>query len=243
MRRFYAAVATGREGDGFAVLLDGRPLRTPARHALVVPTEALAAAVADEWRGQGEQIETQTMRLTRLATTAVDLMPARRADAVAEAAGYAATDLLCYRAASPASLAQRQASAWQPWLDWAERQYDARLVPVAGVMPTTQDESALRALHAAVERLDDWRLVGLHAATTLTGSLVLGLAIVQGALAAEPAFAIAMLDEQFEIEQWGEDAEQAARHARRRADLMAAERFLELLQPALPVPGPGARWR
>jgi len=230
VKRFYTEVATSRDASGVTVHLDGRPVRTPARRVLVLPSAALAEAVAEEWREQGEAMDTQVMRLTRLATTAVDLMPARRGDAVEEAAEYAATDLLCYRAASPASLVRRQADAWQPWLDWAERQYDARLVPVSGVMPATQSQTALRALRAAVERLDSWRLVGLHAATTLTGSLVLGLAIEHGALTGQAAFDVAMLDEQFQISQWGEDAEQATRHARRRADLAAAGRYLELLQ-------------
>jgi chaperone required for assembly of F1-ATPase len=229
LRRFYTEVTTGPDPDGHAVLLDRKPVRTPARHVLAVPTEPLAAAVAEEWRGQGETVDAGSMRLTRLATTVVDLMPARRADAVAEAAGYAGTDLLCYRAAGPASLVASQGAAWQPWLDWAERQHDARLVPASGVMPVAQPEAAVRSLRAAVERLDDWRLVGLHAATTLTGSLVLGLAVERGALGAEAAFNAALLDELFEIEQWGEDPEQVRRHTRIRADLAAAERFLRLL--------------
>ena len=229
MKRFYTAVATGRDDRGLTVQLDGRPVRTPARRALVVPSEPLAAAIAGEWREQGEMLDTQTMRLTRLATTVVDLMPARRADAIEEASGYAGTDLLCYRAARPASLAARQAAAWQPWLDWAERRFDARLRPAVGVMPASQDDVALRALRAAVNRLDDWRLVGLHAVTTATGSLVLGLAMERAELAAARAFEVALLDELYEIEQWGEDAEQSARHARLLADLLAAQRFLELL--------------
>ena len=229
MRRFYRDVATSAEGDGFVVLLDGKLVRTPARRPLILPNSRLADAAAAEWAAQQDTVDPNAMRLTKLATTVLDLMPARREDAVAEAAGYAGTDLLCYRAAAPAALAARQDRTWQPWLDWAERQYDARLVPAAGVMPAAQDPTALRALRHAVERLDDWRLVGLHAAVTTTGSLVLGLAIEQGVLAAEDAFAAALLDELFEIEQWGEDAEQSARHARLRADLNAAERFLDLL--------------
>ncbi len=229
VKRFYAEVTTAATPTGFAVLLDGRPVRTPARNPLTVPSEPLAEAVAAEWRGQGEQILADTMRLTRLATSVVDLMPTRRPDAVAEAAGYAGTDLLCYRATAPASLVERQARAWQPWLDWAERQYDARLHAFAGVMPTAQPETALRALTAAVERLSDWRLMGLHAAATLLGSLVLALALERGAITAGAAFGAGLLDELFEIEQWGEDAEQAQRHARLRADLEAAERFLNLV--------------
>jgi chaperone required for assembly of F1-ATPase len=144
-------------------------------------------------------------------------------------AGYAGTDLLCYRADHPANLVARQAAAWQPWLDWAEQQHDARLVPASGIMPVAQPEPALRALHAAVERLGDWRLVGLHAATTLLGSLVLGLAFERGAIDSEQAFTTALLDELFEMEQWGEDDEQIRRHARIRADLVAADRYLRLL--------------
>lgn len=229
MKRFYTTVTTGRDDGGRTVLLDARPVRTPARRLLVAPSEPLAAAIAAEWAGQPEQIDTQGMRLTRLATTVVDLMPARRDDAIAEAAAYAGTDLLCYRAPSPDALVVRQAAAWQPWLDWAERRLDAKLQPSVGVMPTSQDEAALRALRATVGRLDDWRLVGLHAATTATGSLVLGLAIERGELGADQACDAALLDELYEIEQWGEDHQQTARHSRLRADLQAAQRFLELL--------------
>lgn len=229
MKRFYAAVAVGEAADGHAVLLDGKPVRTPARHRLILPVASLAAAIAAEWDAQAETIDTDSMRLTRLATTVVDLMPARRQDAIDEAAGFAGTDLLCYRAESPASLAARQEAAWQPWLDWAERQYDARLLPAGGIMPVAQPEAALRALQAAVARLDDWRLVGLHAATVLLGSLVLGLALERGAADAATLFEVALLDELFELSQWGPDPEQARRHARLRADLDAAERFLVLL--------------
>ena len=229
MKRFYQDVVVGTEADGFTVLLDGKPLRTPARRVLILPTPELAEAVADEWRQQGETLQPLAMRVTKLATTAVDLMPARRGDAIEEVAGYAATDLLCHRAPHPSNLVARQATAWQPWLDWAERQHDARLVPANGIMPVAQPEPALRALRAAVERLGDWRLVGLHAATTLLGSLVLGLAFERGVLDSETAFTTALLDELFEIEQWGEDEEQTRRHVRLRADLAAADRYLRLL--------------
>lgn len=229
MQRFYKDVAVGTEPSGFTVLLDGRPVRTPARHVLILPTQALAEAVAEEWRGQGETIAADGMRLTRLATTATDLMPTRREDAIQEAAGFAGTELLCYRASAPSALVARQAAGWQPWLDWAARQYDAQLLPADGVMPVEQPAPALKALHAAVARLNDWRLVGLHAATTALGSLILGLALERGAIDSERAFETAFLDELYEIEAWGEDAEQARRHERLRADIAAAERFLRLL--------------
>jgi chaperone required for assembly of F1-ATPase len=229
MKRFYTAVDTAPEAAGHVVRLDAQPVRTPARNALALPTLALAEAVAEEWRAQGEEVAPATMPLTRLATTVLDLMPARRGDAVAEAAGYAGTDLLCYRATGPESLARRQREAWQPWLDWAERQYDARLITTATVDPLPQPVAALMALRRAVERLDDWRLVGLHAAATLTGSVVVALALERRSLDAARAFEAALLDELFEIERWGEETTQRQRHANLRRELEAAERYLRLL--------------
>lgn len=231
MKRSYTAVdvAPASEAAGHLVRLDGKPVRTPACNDLAVPTEALARAVAAEWEAQGERVEPASMPLTRLATTALDLMPTRRGDAVEEAAGYAATDLLCYRAAGPASLAALERDSWQPWLDWAERQYDARLAVATGIDPLPQPAPALSALRRAAEALDDWRLVGLHAAATLTGSLVLALALERGAIDADRAFETAMLDELYEIERWGEEATQLERHAGLRRDLGAAERHLRLL--------------
>ena len=231
MKRFYAQVTIGADPTGSTVLLDGRPVRTPARRLLALPSPALAEAIGEEWRAQAAEIDAHSMRLTRLATTVVDLMPARRGEAIAEAAGYAGTELLCYRAERPTVLADRQEAAWQPWLDWAQRQFDAPLLVARGIMPVAQPEVALKALRAAVERLDDWRLVGVHAATAVLGSLVLGLAVERGAVSAERALRAALLDELFEIEQWGEDHEQTRRHERLRADLAAAELFLRLLPP------------
>lgn len=231
MKRSYTAadVVPHTGAAGHVVRLDGKPVRTPARNDLAVPTAALARAVAAEWDAQGERVEPASMPLTRLATTALDLMPTRRGDAVEEAAGYAATDLLCYRAAGPANLAALERDGWQPWLDWAERQYDARLAVATGIDPLPQPAPALSALRRAAEALDDWRLVGLHAAATLTGSLVLALALERGAIDADRAFAAAMLDELYEIERWGEEATQRQRHASLRRDLEAAETHLRLL--------------
>jgi chaperone required for assembly of F1-ATPase len=230
MKRFYRAVAIRREeGQGHLALLDGRPILTPARHPLLMPSAAVAELVAEEWRRQGEEVVPDTMPATRPATTVVDLMPGRRQDAIGEVVGYAETDLLCYRAAAPRALASREEAAWQPWLDWAERELDARLAVGRSIEPVAQSEASLRALRLAVAGLDDWRLVGLHAATTLMGSVVLGLAMARGRLDAATGFRVALLDELFEIEQWGEEAEQQRRHARLRRDLEAAERFLRSL--------------
>lgn len=236
MRRFYRDVDTGPDPAGHAVRLDGRPIRTPARHVLVLPTPALAEAVAEEWRAQGEEIVAASMPLTRLATTVLDLMPDRREDAAAEASQYGGTDLLCYRAADPASLVARQHAAWQPWLSWVERRHGARLVVTRDLDPIPQPESGLDALRRAVAALDDWRLIGLHAATTLSGSLVLALALEEGLIDADRLFETALLDELYEIERWGEEPQQRQRHASLRRDLRAAERFLRLL-PGQARPG------
>jgi chaperone required for assembly of F1-ATPase len=229
LKRFYTQVATAGAADGHRVHLDGKPVRTPGRRLLAMPGAALAEAVAGEWRAQGETIDAARMPLTRLATTVVDLMPARREDAIAEAVGYAATDLLCYRAAEPPALVERQTALWQPWLDWASLELDATLLVTDDVTPLDQPAPALRSIELAVRRLDHWRLVGLHAATTLTGSVVLGLAMERGVLDAGAAFTAALLDELFEVERWGEEEIQQRRHAELRRDLEAAGRFLEEL--------------
>ncbi len=235
MKRFYQAVALGEGEGGHTILLDGRPVRTPGRRSLVLPVRSLAEAVAGEWAAQGATVRPDAMPLTRLANTVVDQMPARRADALGEVLGYAAADLLCYRQASPADLAERQATLWQPWLDWAGVQLGARLVVTLTLDPTPQPERSLAALAAAAAALDDWRLVGLHGATRLTGSIVLGFALVDGAVDAEAAFAAAMLEELYEIAQWGLEAEQARRHAALRQDLVAIELYCRALRLSPPV--------
>lgn len=215
--------------EGHQVLLDGRPVRTPARRALAVPSATLAAAVADEWRAQGETLQPASMALTRLISTAIDRMPALRAAAIDEVLGYAETDLLCYRAAAPADLADRQQQLWQPWLDWLARSHGVELVVTTEMLPVPQPETALARLRSSVEPLDDWRLVGLHAVTTALGSVVLGLALFEGEIDAEQAIAASLLDEQFEIDRWGREREMERRHNALRYDVEAAARFLACL--------------
>ena len=229
MRRFYREVEIAGEGGSHRVLLDGVPVRTAAKRDLALPTAALAVAIAAEWRDQGEIVQPASMPLTRLASTAQDRLPGMRAAAIAELIGYADTDLLCYRAAAPVDLALRQQQAWQPLLDWAAGSHGARLVVTTAIVPVAQPAAAVRALRAAVEALDDWSLVGLHGATTAVGSLILGLALLEGRIDAGQAFAASLLDELFEIERWGEDAEAERRHATLRRDLEAAATFLDAL--------------
>jgi chaperone required for assembly of F1-ATPase len=195
-----------------------------------MPDAALAEAVACEWRAQGETIERSAMPLTRLVGTALDRMPALRGAAQGEVMDYALTDMLCYRAKEPAELADRQQRSWQPWLDWLTETYGARLVVTTSMLPVTQPQPALARLHAATEALDDWRLVGLHAATTALGSVVLGLALLEGEIDAEEALAAGLLDELFEIERWGREREAERRHQALRRDLTAAACFLACLR-------------
>lgn len=234
MKRFYQRVDVAAEGQRHRVLLDGRPLRTPAKRALALPSAGLAAAIAAEWRVQGEAIQPDTLPLTRLASTAQDRMPQMRAAAIQEVSGYAATDLLCYRATTPLELVQRQADVWQPILDWATSAYGARLAVTTSILPVGQPHDAVERLQAVVRGLGDWPLVGMHAATTALGSLILGLALTKRRIDVEQALAATLLDESFEIERWGRDADTERRHQALRRDVDAAAVFLGALPP-----GPG----
>ena len=229
MKRFYTDATVGKAEEGHTILLDGRPVRTPGRALLAMPNATLAQVVAAEWAAQGQTIKPEAMPLTRLANTVVDQLPAKRPDALHEIAGYAAADLLCYRVAHPAILAERQHTTWQPWLIWAADQLAAPLLTTTDLDPLPQPRASLEALNRAAEALDDWRLIGLHATTRLTNSMVLGLAMVEGKLTAETAFTAAMLEELFEIEQWGLETEQAERHTTLKADLAAAELYCRTL--------------
>jgi len=230
MKRFYKAAEVAAASDGFGIRLDGKPLSTPAKAELIVPTRALAEAIAAEWRAQGAEIKLDTLALTRVASTALDLVTPRRAEVGAEVARYAGTDLVCYRAGHPPELAHRQHAAWQPLIDWARMRYDAALEVTIGVVPVAQPVASLRAFAAAVGGYPPLELAALHLATAACGSLVVALALVEGRLDAEQAFAAAQLDETFEIELWGEDAEQTVRRAALKDDIALARRFIDLLR-------------
>lgn len=230
MKRFYKQAGVAPAPAGFQVTLDGKPVRTPAQAPLVVPQRGLAEAIAAEWQAQGEKVEPASMGLMKLACTVIDRIGPQRTLVEDELARFAGTDLLCYRADEPEKLARRQQAAWQPLLDWAADTFDAPLTVTAGVMPVAQDDQALQALARALRTLDDWRLMVLHSATTLTGSLVLGLAVVQRRITVAEAWTASRIDADFQIEQWGVDAEaeQAAANARR--DILVAGRLLDLLR-------------
>lgn len=227
MKRVYDSAAVTEAEGGWGISLDGRPLRTP----LVLPTQALAEAIAAEWNAQGESVEPATMPLTRLASTARDRVASQREAVIDEIAAYGASDLLCYRAEHPQALVQRQAEAWQPLLDWAARRYDAPLAVTSGVLPVAQAPQSLAALRAAVADYDSFALAVLHAATHASGSLILALALATGHLDAAAMAEVSQLDETYQAEKWGQDAEAEERLAGLRAQLRDAERFLGLLGP------------
>lgn len=232
MKRFWTTATTERLRDGYQVLLDGRPVRLPGGAPLRIPTASLAAAVADEWQlagGQpGGEMGWDTVPLTRLVGTAQERIAPDLA-AVADAlASYGESDLLCYRAERPEELARRQERAWQPWLDWAADRYGARLVPTVGIVHRLQDPAALAALRRALDELDALALAALGVAVPALGSLILGLALADSALDAGMAHALATLDEAFQAEQWGEDAEAVRRREQIGEDVAVCGRLLRL---------------
>jgi chaperone required for assembly of F1-ATPase len=230
MKRVYQRAAAVAVEGRHRVMLDAKPLRSPAGQVLELPTAALAAAVAAEWQAQDDEIVVATLALTRLACTVVDRIVPDRASLERAIVAFAETDLLCYRAEGPQALVARQQRIWQPLIDWATLRFDAPLVPVAGVMHRPQPPAAVAALGAAVAAVaDPWRLLVLHEVATISGSLVLGLALFERHLATDEVWRAAQLDEDFQIERWGEDPEATRRRAGLRADLEAAVQLLDLL--------------
>ncbi len=228
-KRFYKTAESAAAAGGHGIALDGKPVRTPAGGPLAVPDAALAGAIAEEWAAQGETIDRETMPLTRLACTALDLVPGRRVDIVAEVAAYAETDLVCYRTDEPPVLACRQAAAWQPLVAWAAERHGAHLAVTSSITPIAQAPAALEALRDSVAGEDDFALAGLGLATRSFGSLVIALAMRGGRLDARAAADASLVDERYQLERWGEDPELAARCARVARDAADAERLFRLL--------------
>jgi len=227
-RRFYRQAGVEENDGGFRIVLDGRPVRTPARGFLVAPSRALAQALAAEWDAQGEIIDPATMPLTRLANSIIDGVVASPTPVAADIGKYLGSDLLFYRADGPQRLVDRQERLWDPVLAWAREALGARFVLAQGVMHTAQPEGAIAAARAAIPN-DPWRLGALHAITTLTGSALLALALVRGHLRTDEAWDAAHVDEDWNMEQWGRDEIAVARRTARRAEMDAAATVLALL--------------
>lgn len=231
MKRFWTNATTADDGaGGHAILLDGRPVRTPLRAALAVPSALLAAAIAEEWNDSAEVIDPRAMPLTGLSNAAIDRIAPDAAAFAAGIARYGESDLLCYRAADPPPLVERQAAAWDPLLDWARHRYDIAFVTTEGVMHRAQPDATIARLGEAVAALDPFTLAAMSKVVTIGGSLILGLALLEGAIAPDAAFDTAHLDELWQAEMWGEDSLATATRAHHRADFLAAARFLDLLR-------------
>ncbi len=230
--RFYKDVSVSPRDNGFGVLLDGKPIRTPAGAALVIPARALADAVAEEWRSQGDKLRLETMILTKLANTAADRVTADRLTAIAEILAFARSDLLCYRADAPATLVALQVRTWDPLLEWARERYGAVLACGTGIGFVEQDTEALAVLERAVDEYDSFRLCGVQSAATLLGSTVIALALADGKLSTDEALGAAQLDENYQAAKWGLDFEAEKRRENLKAELVAITGFLQALEPA-----------
>ncbi len=226
-KRFYKEVSTDRTEEGYRILLDGRPVRTPGKKLLAVPAQEIAERLKAEWDGQAEEIDPAKMPVTRLVNTAIDGV-ADNLDAVFdELVRFAGTDMLCYRADSPAGLIERQRDGWDPVIRWAAEEKGARFILVEGVMHREQPAPAIEAFAAA---LAAWRdplaLACVHTVTTLTGSALLGLALAEGVIDADKAWTLAHIDEDWQIEHWGTDEEAFRRRELRRRELDIASAVL-----------------
>jgi len=233
MKRFWKDVAiVPADGGGFGITLDARPVRTPARAALLLPTRALADAVAAEWAAQGEEVDPRSMPMTGLSNAAIDRVLPDPALFVNQIAAYAETDLLCYRADAPATLIARQAAAWDPLLAWARTRYDIALRVTAGIVHVAQPPETLTRLRAAVAAHDAHALAALSPLVTIGGSLIAALALAEQAIDPDAAFDVTHLDELWQVERWGEDALATEARTLRKADFLAAARFLDLIRPS-----------
>ncbi|MDP5361207.1 MAG: ATPase [Paracoccaceae bacterium] len=227
-KRFWKeATATACDG-GFTVMLDARPVRTPAKAPLIVPTMAMAEAIAAEWDAQEGLIDPRKMPVTRGANAAIDKVRTQRDEVVALLAEYGDSDLLCYRAAGPEELIALQQKGWDPMLDWAEAQLGVRLAVGVGVMHVEQAPDALAKLYTEVAVLDDFALAAAHDLISLSGSLILAIAVTKGGISVEDAWGLSRLDEHWQISQWGADEDAAAAEMVKRAAFFDAARFFLL---------------
>ncbi|UVO55018.1 ATP12 family chaperone protein [Sphingomonas sp. SUN039] len=228
MKRFWKDVTVADS----AILLDGRAMKTPARAPLILPTAALAEAVADEWRAVGDKVDPRAMPLTGFANAAIDKVAPDVASFAAGLAAYGETDLLCYRAENPPELAARQAEIWDPLLDWARTRYDIAVVVTAGIVHRAQPPETLVRLSAAIAARSPFELAALSPVVSIGGSLVVALMLAEAAIAPDAAFDATHLDELWQAELWGEEWMAADARALRRADFVSSGRMLELLRAA-----------
>ncbi len=227
-KRFWKTAKAEACAGGFTVLLDGRSVKTPAKANLTVPTLAMAEAIAAEWDAQVDLLDPRTMPVTRGANAAIDKVRIQRAEVIALLAEYGDSDLLCYRAAGPEGLVKKQAQNWDPMLDWAAGTLGARLFVGEGVMHVPQTKAALEKLQVELEAFDDFALAAAHDLISLSGSLVLALAVIREAISVDDAWLLSRIDEHWQVAEWGEDEEAAATEATKRKAFFEAARFYQL---------------
>jgi len=231
VKRFWTDVSIEREDDGWGIRLDGRPVRTPAHAPLVVPTEALARAISAEWAQCGEDVDPRAMPLTGLSNAAIDRVAPGKNGFVAGIARYAEADLACYRAEGPKALVERQARSWDLLLGWARRRFDVDFATTCDLAHIAQPPATVERLAHTVATLDAFRLAGLSPLVTIGGSLTAALAVLEKAMRADEAWDAVSLDDRWQLENWGSDADAEVALENRRRDFLAAARFLELLEP------------
>lgn len=229
-KRFWDAAHVVEIEGGHTVHLDARPVRTPGKLPLIVPTKEMAHAIAAEWDAQDGVINPLSMPVTRAANSAIEKVTPQRAAVVAELAGYGGSDLICYRAVSPEGLIAKQAAAWDPWLAWVANAFDAPLIQGQGVMPIAQPPESLARLHARVDMFDAFQLAGFHDLVAISGSLVLALAVTQGKLDPHEAWTLSRIDEDWQIAEWGADEEAAEQAELKQLAFIAAASFMKLSQ-------------
>lgn len=230
MKRFWKEAAVVQEAGGWGIALDGKSMRTPGRRPLVVPTQRLAEAIAAEWNAAGEKVDPRSMPLTGLANAALDRVAPDPSPFAAGLAAYGESDLACYRAEAPSGLVARQKQSWDPLIAWARRRFDVDFRTTCGIIHVPQPDATVHRLAHAVSMLDPFQLAALSPLVRIGGSLLAALAVVEGAISPEEACDAVTIDDRWQLEQWGSDAEAEAVLESRRADFFTAARFLELLE-------------
>lgn len=229
MKRFYKRADVVPQDSGFTVELDGRLVKTPEKRPAISPTKALAEAICREWNAQEDKVAPDSMLMAKLLNTAIDRVDTRRDDLISELVNYADTDLLCYRAESPADLAALQATEWQPLLDWLADTHEVHLTVTTGILHVAQDKAALAKVGTILQDVDSFQLAAFYNITTLCGSVSVALNVLGGNIDGAQAWRAAILDEQYQIDQWGRDDEAKIRHDNMKAELDAAVAFLTML--------------
>ncbi|WP_321390003.1 ATP12 family chaperone protein [Emcibacter sp.] len=230
MKRFYKNVDLGEQDGGYVILLDGRAVKTPERRLVMAPNQDLADSLAQEWRDQGEDVLPRTMPMNKYLCTAIDRVATQRESLIEELVGYGGSDQICYRAEHPADLVSRQQEVWDPIVKWMGKEMGIFLKTTSGIIHVEQERAEMDKLRRLLAVLNEFEIAALHNMTTLTGSVSIGMALLHDRIDLDRAWAASQLDEEYQIEQWGQDKEAEERRANMREELGHAARFLSLVR-------------